>query len=61
MRFAGTAVQMGIIIWLGHLLGAFLDKRNGREDELYHNIVTLCAVMLAMALVIREVIKLGKE
>jgi membrane protein DedA with SNARE-associated domain len=61
MRFAGVAMQMGVIIWLGHLLGAYLDKRASREDELYHNIVTLSAVFLAMALVIREVLKLGKD
>jgi membrane protein DedA with SNARE-associated domain len=61
MRLAGVAAQMGVIIWLGHLLGAYLDKRAAREDELYHNIVTLSAVFLAMALVIREVLKLGKD
>ena len=61
MRMAGVAAQMGVIIWLGHLLGAYLDKRAAREDELYHNIVTLSAVFLAMALVIREVLKLGKD
>jgi membrane protein DedA with SNARE-associated domain len=61
MRMAGVAAQMGVIIWLGHLLGAYLDKRAAREDELYHNIVTLSAVFLAMALVIREVLKLGKN
>jgi len=61
MRFAGVAVQMGAIIWLGHLLGAYLDKRSAREDELFHKIVTLSAVFLAMALVIREVLKLGKD
>lgn len=61
MRMAGVAAQMGVIIWLGHLLGAYLDKRAAREDELYHNIVTLSAVFVAMALVIREVLKLGKD
>lgn len=61
MRMAGVAAQMGVIIWLGHLLGAYVDKRAAREDELYHNIVTLSAVFLAMALVIREVLKLGKD
>ncbi len=61
LRMAGVAAQMGVIIWLGHLLGAYLDKRAARADELYHNIVTLLAVLFAMALVIREVIKLGKD
>jgi hypothetical protein len=61
MRMAGVAAQMGVIIWLGHLFGVYLDKRLVREDELYHNIVTLSAVFLAMALVIREVLKLGKD
>lgn len=61
IRFTGIAAQMGVLIWLGHLLGAYIDKRAAREDELYHNIVTLLAVMIAMALVIREVVKLGKD
>jgi MFS-type transporter involved in bile tolerance (Atg22 family) len=61
LRFAGIAIQMGAIIWLGSLLGAYLDKKFLRNDELYYKIVTLLAVFLAMAVVIREVIKAGKS
>jgi MFS-type transporter involved in bile tolerance (Atg22 family) len=59
LRFAGIAIQMGAIIWLGSLLGAYLDKKFLRNDELYYKIVTLLAVFLAMAVVIRDVIKAG--
>lgn len=61
LRFAGIAVQMGAIIWLGSLLGAYLDRRMLRTDELFYKVVTLAAVFLAMWMVIREVIKAGKS
>jgi hypothetical protein len=61
LRFTGIAIQMGAIIWLGSLLGAYLDKKLFRTDELYYKIVTLLAVFVAMAVVIREVVKAGKS
>jgi len=61
MRFTGIAAQMGVIIFLGHLLGKYIDSLTNRNDEIFHKTVTLLSVFLAMALVIREVIKMGKN
>ncbi len=61
LRFSGIAIQMGVVIWLGSLLGAYLDRRYAREDELWSKTITLIAVLLAMFSVIREVIKMGKD
>lgn len=52
---------MGVVIWLGSLLGAYIDLKTQREDELWNKIITLIAVLLAMFSVIREVIKIGKD
>jgi membrane protein DedA with SNARE-associated domain len=61
MRFSGIAIQMGVVIWLGNVLGEYIDKRTNRNDELWTKIITLSAVFLAMFSVIREVIKIGKD
>lgn len=61
LRFSGIAIQMGVVIWLGSLLGAYIDLKTQREDELWNKIITLIAVLLAMFSVIREVIKIGKD
>lgn len=61
LRFTGIAIQMGVLIWLGSLLGKYIDTKTEREDELWNKIITLIAVLLSMFSVIREVIKLGKD
>lgn len=61
LRFTGIAIQMGVLIWLGSLLGKYIDTKTDREDELWNKIITLIAVLLSMFSVIREVIKLGKD
>lgn len=61
LRFSGIAIQMGVVIWLGSLLGNYIDGKTQREDELWTKIITLIAVLLAMFSVIREVIKIGKD
>ncbi|MBC6997519.1 AtpZ/AtpI family protein [Cytophaga sp. FL35] len=55
---SGIAIQMGATIYLGNLLGAWLDvkfEKNYLEDT-----VTLIAVFLSMYLVIKKVINLNK-
>lgn len=52
---------MGGVIWLGNLLGKYIDDKTMREDELWSKIITLIAVLLSMFSVIREVIRIGKE
>lgn len=61
LRFTGIAIQMGVVIWLGSVLGKYIDTKTEREDELWNKIITLIAVLLSMFSVIREVIKLGKD
>lgn len=61
LRFSGIAIQMGVVIWLGNILGKYIDTKTERSDELWSKIITLIAVLLAMFSVIREVIKIGKD
>lgn len=60
LRFSGIAIQMGLTIYLGSLLGEWLDSRFLNENQLYFKICTLFAVFGAMALVIIQVIKITK-
>lgn len=61
IKYTSIPFQMGITIYLGHLLGVWLDSKYGNEDELYTKIVTLIAIFLSMFLVIREVTRLTKD
>lgn len=59
LKFTSIAVQMGATIYLGNVLGAWLDRKF--ETTYLENIVTLFAVFLAMYFVISQVIKTSKE
>lgn len=61
IRFTGIAFQMGLTIYLGNLLGNWLDIRLSNTNELYTKICTLFAVFSAMFSVIRQVSKLDKN
>lgn len=55
-RFSGIAVQMVITIYLGSLLGNWLDGKYGNpEDRWYYKGVTLFAVAVAIYSVIKQV------
>ncbi|MFD0992673.1 AtpZ/AtpI family protein [Tenacibaculum geojense] len=58
IQFSGIAIQMGITIYLGSILGKWLDVTFVNADELNTKICTLAAVFLAMYSVIRQVTKL---
>lgn len=60
-RFSGIALQMGLTIYLGSLLGEWLDEKYPNEHELYTKICTLGAVFLAMFAVITQVTRIGKK
>ena len=49
---------MGITIYLGSKLGAWLDVRFENENQLYYKIVSLLAVFIAIFSVIKQVIKI---
>lgn len=61
IRFTTIAFQMGLTIYLGSLLGEWLDTKYPNEGELYTKICTLVAVFLAMYSVIQQVTKISKE
>ncbi|MGB1042849.1 MAG: AtpZ/AtpI family protein [Tenacibaculum sp.] len=61
IRFTGIAVQMGVTIYLGSLLGEWLDIKYENTSQLYTKICTLAAVFGAMFSVIRQVTKLSKN
>jgi len=52
---------MGGTIYLGSLLGGWLDGKFPNEHELYTRIVTLLAVFGAMYAVISQVIKITNQ
>lgn len=61
VRFTGIAFQMGGTIYLGSLLGGWLDIQFPNENEMYTKIVTLLSVFGAMFSVIRQVTKMTNQ
>ncbi|CAM1358460.1 AtpZ/AtpI family protein [Tenacibaculum soleae] len=61
IQFTGIAFQMGLIIYLGNLLGEWLDLLYSNKDKLYTKLCTLFAVLGAMLSVIIQVSKISKE
>jgi len=58
-RFTTVAFQMGATIYLGNLLGGWLDSKY--DKNFLESTITLLAVFLAMYMVIAQVIKLSKD
>ena len=58
IRFTSIAFQMGITIWLGSLLGSWLDINYGSDNQFYFKTITLIAVFIAMYAVIKQVTKI---
>ena len=61
IRFTSIGLQMGLTIYLGSKLGAWLDGKFPNEDQLYYKTVSLLAVFLAIFSVIRQVIKITNK
>lgn len=59
LQFVSTAFQMGVTIWLGNLLGKWLDTKY--QTTYLENSVTLLAVFISMYLVISQVLKISKN
>ncbi|QDO93129.1 AtpZ/AtpI family protein [Formosa sediminum] len=57
-KFTSIALQMGLTIYLGSILGEWLDQKFENENQLYFKIVTLVAVFVAMYAVIRQVLNI---
>ena len=52
-KFSTVAIQMGVTIYLGNLLGAWLDRKF--ETNFLEPLISLLAVFLSMYVVIRAV------
>lgn len=61
VRFSGIAVQMGAIIGLGAWGGSSLDKKFNFDKPIFTIVLSLLGVAIALYIVIREVIKMGKD
>ncbi|MGY0391297.1 AtpZ/AtpI family protein [Bizionia sp. KMM 8389] len=61
IRFTSIALQMGLTIYLGSKLGAWLDVQFENSNQLYYKIITLVAVFVAMFSVIFQVLKITKD
>ena len=61
IRFTSIALQMGLTIYLGSVLGEWLDVKFENANQLYFKIVTLIAVFIAMFSVIRQVLNITKN
>ncbi len=58
LRFTSVAIQMGVTIYLGNLFGKWLDGKY--NQTFWESLITLLAVFIAIANVIRAVIKISK-
>lgn len=59
IRFVSTGLQMGLTIYLGNLLGAWLDAKY--QTTYLESLVTLFAVFASMYLIISQVLKISKD
>jgi len=57
-KFSGIALQMGLTIYLGNLLGTWLDA--AYVKTFWETTCTLAAIFLSVYLVIHQAIKLSK-
>ncbi|WP_430428532.1 AtpZ/AtpI family protein [Maribacter litoralis] len=58
VSLSGVAIQMGVTIFLGNLLGEWLDEKF--EKTFLEDTFTLLAVFLSIYLVIKKVMALNK-
>ena len=57
--FSGIGLQMGLTIFLGNALGAWLDKRN--QTTFLEETITIIAVFISMFMVVYRVNRLNKK
>jgi len=60
-RFSGLGIQMGAVIAIFTWLGTYLDKKFVSKTPWWTIGLSLFGVMAGLYLVIKEVIKMGKE
>jgi len=57
-KFSGIGLQIGLTIYMGNLLGTWLDEKYPNPDEWYTKGVTLAAVFLATYSIIKQVTRM---
>jgi len=57
LKYSGLAIQMAGTIYLGNLLGKYIDKVAESGSDVFTKVITLLAVFLSMFVIIRQVIK----
>lgn len=60
-RFSGLGIQMGAVIAIFTWLGTYLDKKFASKTPWWTIGLSLFGVIAGLYLVIKEVIKMGKE
>jgi hypothetical protein len=58
-RLSGVGIQMGVIIALFTWLGTYIDA--SKHSKIWTIVLSLTGVLISLVIVIREVIKMGKE
>lgn len=61
LKFTTLGIQMGLTIYLGSLLGAYLDRKFPDHSVSYYKLITLVTIFAATVSIIRQVIKLSKD
>lgn len=61
LKYSGLAIQMGVTVYLGNLLGVYLDERFQNSNDVFSKVVTLFAVFLSIIMVIRQVIRDSRD
>ncbi|AEM70431.1 hypothetical protein Murru_1390 [Allomuricauda ruestringensis DSM 13258] len=57
-RLSGSAIQMGVVIYLGNLLGSWVE--NKYEFSFAEELITFIAIIMAMYILIKQAIQLSK-
>lgn len=61
LRFTGIAMQMGVTIYLGSILGEWLDSKYVNEHQMYTKICAVVAVVVSTYSIIKQVINISKD
>lgn len=61
IRFTGIGLQLGLSIYLGHLLGTWLDQKYPNDGGYWEKGVTLFVIFGSMISIIRQVQKISSN
>jgi len=61
IQYSGAAFQMAITIYLGVVIGQYLDKKYPNGNQLYTIIFTLVFVLIALYLLVKKIIMEQKK